>query len=182
MLLFPRYSGEVIFRKLYQTQAFYLVNAQKRSHHLNSRQTPHHHVPLKLKHRPLPFIPHLSPSNALPSFLTTSLLPPQFIMGIIRKTLNTLILGGAGGVGGFAFWTRNSKFVPIAADDPIFSSAAYLRNNPSKNPQTKDLCVRKVELSKIKPQLLEKEGEGKLVEAFCAGVWGGIGTICCPRL
>jgi hypothetical protein len=22
---------------------------------------------------------------------------------------------------------------------------------------------------------LEKEGEGKLVEAFCAGVWGGIG-------
>jgi hypothetical protein len=103
-------------------------------------------------------------------------------MGIIRKTLNTLILGGAGGVGGFAFWTRNSKFVPIAADDPIFSSAAYLRYNPNKNPQTKDLCVRKVELSKIKPQLLEKEGEGKLVEAFCAGVWGGIGAFFYPRL
>ena len=71
--------------------------------------------------------------------------------------------------------TRNSKFVPISSDDAIFSSTAYLHNNPNKNPQTKDLCVRKVPLSKIKPQLLEKEGEGKLVEAFCAGVWGGIG-------
>jgi hypothetical protein len=71
--------------------------------------------------------------------------------------------------------TRNSKFVPISSDDAIFSSTAYIRNNPNKNPQTKDLCVRKVPLSKIKPHLLEKEGEGKLVEAFCAGVWGGIG-------
>jgi len=67
--------------------------------------------------------------------------------------------------------------VPIASDDPIFSSAAYLRNNPNKNPQTKDLCVRRVPLAKIKPQLLEKEGEGKLVEAFCAGVWGGLGML-----
>jgi hypothetical protein len=95
-------------------------------------------------------------------------------MGLIRKTLNTLVLGGAGSLGGFAIWTRNSKFVPFPADDAIFSSSAYLRNNPNKNPQTKDICVRKVPLSSIKPQLLEKEG--KLVEAFCAGVWGGIGT------
>jgi hypothetical protein len=96
-------------------------------------------------------------------------------MGIIRKTLNTILFSSAAGAGGFAFWTRNSKFIPISPTDDIFSSASYLRNNPNKNPQTKDLCVRKVELSKIKPQLLEKEGEGKLVEAFCAGVWGGIG-------
>ncbi|KAN0101601.1 hypothetical protein V8E51_012111 [Hyaloscypha variabilis] len=81
-------------------------------------------------------------------------------MGLIRKTISTLLLSGAGGAGGFAFWTRNSRFVPIASDDPIFSSAAYLRNNPNKNPQTKDLCVRRVPLAKIKPQLLEKEGEG----------------------
>jgi len=98
-------------------------------------------------------------------------------MGIIRKTLNTLILGSAGSAGAFAFWTRNSKFVPLPQDDPIFSSAAYRRNNPNRNPETKDLCVRKVELAKIKPQLLEKEGEGRLVEAFCAGVWGGIGML-----
>lgn len=97
-------------------------------------------------------------------------------MGLIRKTLSTILLSGACGAGGFAFWTRNSKFVPLAADDPIFSSTAYQRNNPNKNPATQDLCIKKVPLSKIKPQLLEKEGEGKLVEAFCAGVWGGIGS------
>lgn len=97
-------------------------------------------------------------------------------MGLIRKTLNTVLLGTAGSLGGFAIWTRNSKFVPFPADDAIFSSAAYIRNNPNKNPQTKDICVRKVPLSSIKPQLLEKEG--KLVEAFCAGVWGGIGMLC----
>jgi hypothetical protein len=94
-------------------------------------------------------------------------------MGFIRTVLNTAILGGAGSAGAFAFWTRNSKFVPLSPTDPIFSSAAYARNNPNRNPATQDLCVRKVPLSKIKPHLLEKEG--KLVEAFCAGVWGGLG-------
>lgn len=48
-----------------------------------------------------------------------------------------------------------------------------MRQNPNRNPATQDLCQRKVPLSKIKPHLLEKEG--KLVEAFCAGVWGGLG-------
>ena len=42
--------------------------------------------------------------------------------------------------------------------------------------------MRKVPLSKIKPQLLEKEKEGKLVEAFCAGVWGGYGRFYFPGL
>jgi hypothetical protein len=65
--------------------------------------------------------------------------------------------------------------VPLSPSDPIFTSAAYLRNNPNRNPATQDLCVRKVPLSKIKPQLLEKEG--KLTEAFCAGVWGGLGRL-----
>ncbi|KAG4411723.1 hypothetical protein IFR04_015134 [Cadophora malorum] len=94
-------------------------------------------------------------------------------MGVIRTLLNTAVLGGAGSAGAFAFWTRNSKFIPITPNDPIFSSAAYKTNNPNLNPATQDLCIRKVPLSKIKPQLLEKEG--KLVEAFCAGVWGGYG-------
>ena len=68
--------------------------------------------------------------------------------------------------------------VPIAADDPIFSSAAYLRNNPNRNPETKDLFVRTVKIDEIKPSLLEKEGS--LVEAFCAGVWGGSGPLLAP--
>lgn len=103
--------------------------------------------------------------------------PPHqlYTMGIIRTFLNTAILSGAGAAGGFAFWTRNSIFVPLSPTDAIFSSPAYLRNNPSKNPATQDLCVKKVPLSKIKPQLLEKEG--KLIEAFCAGVWSGLGML-----
>lgn len=94
-------------------------------------------------------------------------------MGIISKLFKTAVFGGAGVGAGFAYWTRNSQFVPITHDDPIFSSAAYARYNPNRNPETMDLCVRKIPLNRIKPQLLEKEG--KLVEAFCAGVWGGLG-------
>lgn len=33
--------------------------------------------------------------------------------------------------------------------------------------------MRRIPLDQIKPELLEKKG--KLVEAFCAGVWGGMG-------
>jgi hypothetical protein len=94
-------------------------------------------------------------------------------MGVIRSLINVTALGGAGTLAGWTFWTRNSKFVPLSATDPIFSLPAYAKNNPNRNPATQDLCVRKVPLSKIKPQLLENDG--KLVEAFCAGVWGGLG-------
>ncbi|TVY23433.1 hypothetical protein LHYA1_G008687, partial [Lachnellula hyalina] len=67
------------------------------------------------------------------------------------------------------------KFVPLSPADAIFTSPAYLRNNPNKNPASQDLCVRRVPLSKIKPHLLEKEAEGKLTEAFCQGLWSGLG-------
>lgn len=94
-------------------------------------------------------------------------------MGIITKAFKTVTVGGVATVGAFVFWTRNSTFVPLSPNDPIFTSATYIRNNPNKNPATQDLCVKKVPLSRIKPQLLEKDG--KLVEAFCAGLWGGPG-------
>ncbi|PBP26117.1 hypothetical protein BUE80_DR002978 [Diplocarpon rosae] len=99
-------------------------------------------------------------------------------MGVIRTLLSTAALGGAGSGAAFAYsnkWTRNSKFVPLSPSDAIFSSSAYSFQNPNRNPATQDLCVRRVPLTKIKPQLLEKEG--KLVEAFCAGVWGGYGRL-----
>ncbi|KAF4632828.1 hypothetical protein G7Y89_g5290 [Cudoniella acicularis] len=96
-------------------------------------------------------------------------------MGVIRTLLNTAVIGGASGAGAFAFWTRNSKFIPFPATDPILSTPFFATNNPNKNPCTQDLCIRRVPLSRIKPQLLEKQEEGKLVEAFCAGVWSGLG-------
>lgn len=69
--------------------------------------------------------------------------------------------------------TRNSKVMPIPPSDYIFANTLFARYNPNNNPVTQDICVRKVPLDKIKPELLEQEG--KLVEAFCAGVWGGLG-------
>lgn len=94
-------------------------------------------------------------------------------MGFIKKLFKTTAYGGAGAAASWLYLTRNSKFVPLSASDPIFNSAAYRRNNPNHNPATQDLCVRRVPLQDIKPDLLEKDG--KLVEAFCAGVWGGLG-------
>jgi hypothetical protein len=96
--------------------------------------------------------------------------------GFLRAAFNTAVLGGAGALGGWTFWTRNSRFVPMSNNDPILTSPAFLQNNPTSNPVMHDLCVRKVPLSKIKPQLLE-EGEGKLTTAFCAGLWGGWGEL-----
>jgi hypothetical protein len=95
-------------------------------------------------------------------------------MGLISKVLKTTIVGGAATAGVFDFWTRKCQFVPFPVSDPILSSSALRKYNPNNNPAVRDLCIRKVPLSKIKPELLEKDGE--LVEAFTAGIWGGPGT------
>lgn len=94
-------------------------------------------------------------------------------MGLISKLFKTAVAGGAATGASFLYLTKDSKFVPLSPTDAIFSSAGYRKYNPSKNPATQDLCIKRVPLSQIKPQLLEKEG--KLAEAFCAGVWSGLG-------
>ncbi|KAF2716577.1 hypothetical protein K431DRAFT_257223 [Polychaeton citri CBS 116435] len=94
-------------------------------------------------------------------------------MGIFRTTLAVTGWGSLAAASGFIAMTRNSKVLPIPASDYIFNSTLYAKHNPQNAPVTQDICVRKVPLDKIKPELLDKEG--KLVEAFCAGVWGGIG-------
>lgn len=81
--------------------------------------------------------------------------------------------GSLATAGSFVWMTRNSKVMPIPPSDYIFANTLFARYNPNNNPVTQDICVRKVPLDKIKPELLEQEG--KLVEAFCAGVWGGLG-------
>ena len=96
-------------------------------------------------------------------------------MGLARSIFRVGAYGTLGTTAALFYVMRDSTFVPLSPQDPIFSSATYLRNNPNRNPEVKDLCVRAVPLGKIKPQLLEKEG--KLVEAFCAGVWGGLGRL-----
>lgn len=97
-------------------------------------------------------------------------------MGLIKKAFKLTTVGGAATIGTFFYMTRNSTIIsPLSPSDPLYESSFYQKYNPLNNPTTNDVCVRKVPLSKIDAGLLEKDG--KLVEAFCAGVWGGIGTI-----
>ncbi|OJJ64682.1 hypothetical protein ASPSYDRAFT_341385 [Aspergillus sydowii CBS 593.65] len=94
-------------------------------------------------------------------------------MGLIGRTLKLSTYTGLASVGAFFAYTRNDRFEPMTTTDPIFNHPFYHKFNPSKNPTTHDFCVRRVPLSEINPSLLEKKG--KLVEAFCAGVWSGWG-------
>ncbi|KAJ5987767.1 hypothetical protein N7481_002977 [Penicillium waksmanii] len=94
-------------------------------------------------------------------------------MGLISRTLKISAAGTVASIGVFFGATRNDVFQPMDSSDPIFSSPFFQKYNPNRNPTLHDVCVRRIELSKIEPSLLEKKG--KLVEAFCAGVWGGMG-------
>ncbi|KAL4882683.1 hypothetical protein BJY04DRAFT_186705 [Aspergillus karnatakaensis] len=94
-------------------------------------------------------------------------------MGVIKRTLKLTTYASLASVGGFFLYTRNDRFVPMTTSDPIFNHPFYHKFNPSGNPTTHDLCIRRVPLSHIQPSLLEKKG--RLVESFCAGVWSGWG-------
>jgi hypothetical protein len=78
----------------------------------------------------------------------------------------------------FFVWTKHCKFVDLSpTTDPLFQSAFYKKYNPNPNPALYDLCVRKIPIFKLKPELVEdaEKGGTKMVEAFCAGVWSGFG-------
>ncbi|KAJ5432141.1 uncharacterized protein N7458_011297 [Penicillium daleae] len=96
-------------------------------------------------------------------------------MGLISRVLKVTAAGTVASVGVFFGATRNDVFEPMDTTDPIFSSPFFQKFNPERNPTLHDVCVRRIPLDKINPSLLEKKG--KLVEAFCAGVWGGMGYI-----
>lgn len=99
-------------------------------------------------------------------------------MGIVRTTLALAGYGSLAAAGSFFAVTRKCRLQDVPASDHIFNTTLFARYNPNNAPVTQDVCLRRVPLSNIRPELLEseKKGEGKLVEAFCQGVWGGIGT------
>ncbi|KAI5798840.1 hypothetical protein EDC01DRAFT_649469 [Geopyxis carbonaria] len=95
-------------------------------------------------------------------------------MGILKALVRTTTLGVGTVAASFGALTLGSTFVPISPlTDELFKTSYYAKYNPNNNPTLHDVCVKKVPLSKIKPELLEKKGS--LVEVFCAGVWGGAG-------
>lgn len=96
-----------------------------------------------------------------------------YTMGIIRRSLRLAEYSGYAAIVAFVWKTRNAKFVDMPISDHIFHSSYFHKLNPERNPTTHDLYIQKVPLSDINPALLNTKG--KLVEAFCAGVWSGSG-------
>ena len=94
-------------------------------------------------------------------------------MGVLRTTLALSGWGSFGVAAGYVLWTRQTKIVEVPPNDYIFNHTLFARYNPNNAPVTQGLCVRRVPLDKLRPELIEQEG--KLVEAFCAGVWSGPG-------
>lgn len=100
-----------------------------------------------------------------------SQLPSSDNMGLLRTTIFTGVLGATGAAACLA--ARNPVISPIAATDTIWTSSLYRRHNPSKNPATQDYCVKRIPLDRIRPDLLQNEGD--LTLEFCRGVWSGWG-------
>lgn len=92
-------------------------------------------------------------------------------MGIIKRTIYTTVLTGTAFVGYVAGST--SIICPIPRDDPLWTSKTYARHNVHKNPTTQDVCIKRIPLDKVRPELLQKEGD--LAVEFCRGVWAGWG-------
>ncbi|KAF2209321.1 hypothetical protein CERZMDRAFT_107172 [Cercospora zeae-maydis SCOH1-5] len=94
-------------------------------------------------------------------------------MAIFKTALATAGWCSLGATAGYVLWTRKTSIVDVSPTDYLFHSTLFARYNPNNAPVTQDLAIRRVALAQIRPELLEKEG--KLTEAFCAGVWSGLG-------
>jgi len=94
-------------------------------------------------------------------------------MGVIKKLLKTGLwtgLGSAAGVGGtMAYILSSSQIVDLPRDDPMFRDRTYGWYNPRGTPALSDVVIKRVPLSKIKPEL--RNSEEALTLEFCRGVW-----------
>ena len=94
-------------------------------------------------------------------------------MGILRTALAVTGWSSLGTAVAFTAYTRKSKIYDMDPTDYLLGTTILARFNPYNNPAMKDICVRKVPIGQIRPELLENES--KLTEAFCAGIWSGWG-------
>jgi hypothetical protein len=108
--------------------------------------------------------------------MPTSLAAASGAMGLVKVALAATGWSTLGAAASYVAWTRKTKIVDVPPTDYLFNHTLFARFNPNNAPVTQDLAVRQVPLSQIKPELLEKEG--KLAEAFTAGVFGGLGFVC----
>lgn len=92
-------------------------------------------------------------------------------MGVLFRTFLFSSAGSAGLVAYLA--TKNQIVSPLASSDPIWTSSVYAKYNPSSNPATQDVCIKRIPMNKIRPDLLEHPN--KLALEYCRGVWSGFG-------
>ena len=114
----------------------------------------------------------------LPRHYCSNALNDRFldVMGLIKKTVYTGILTGASLVGYLGMTTTIT--CPLPRDDPLWRSRTFAKYNKHANPSTQDIVTRTIPISKIKPELLQHEGD--LVVEFCRGVWSGWGKFGYP--
>ncbi|KXX78915.1 hypothetical protein MMYC01_205137 [Madurella mycetomatis] len=95
-------------------------------------------------------------------------------MGAIRTLkLCTGALAGLG-IGTVGYLGASTTIIsPLPEDDPLWRSKSYAKYNLHRNPSTQDICLKRIPLGKIRPELLENEGD--LALEFCRGVWSGLG-------
>ncbi|KAK8136236.1 hypothetical protein PG984_004176 [Apiospora sp. TS-2023a] len=68
-----------------------------------------------------------------------------------------------------AYLNATTSIVDLKNDDAWFSSKTYARYNPKANPALQDDCIKRVPLSKIRPEL--RNDEAALTLDFCRGIW-----------
>ena len=98
-------------------------------------------------------------------------------MGLGSKLVWTGLLGATAGTGYYTSYlaAKNPVISPLSPSDPIWTSSLYKKRNPSGNPATQDVCIKRIPISRIRPELLQKEGD--LALEFCRGVWSGWGEL-----
>lgn len=99
---------------------------------------------------------------------------PRPLSILIQGTVLTTLTS----VAAFQVWTKHSHFEPIdLSTDSTINSSLYNHYNPNHNPALRDVCVRRIALIKIDPDLVKDADQGgsKLVDRFAQGVWGGFG-------
>ncbi|KAK6855963.1 hypothetical protein PG995_008114 [Apiospora arundinis] len=95
------------------------------------------------------------------------------MMGILRATFKTGLYGVTGGLAsvgaGMAYLSATTSIVDLSKDDAWFRSKTYAKYNPKANPALQDDCIKRVPLSKIRPEL--RNDETALTLDFCRGIW-----------
>lgn len=96
-----------------------------------------------------------------------------FIFRSVRRLATVGLLGTTTSAAYLA--AKNPVISPLPPSDPIWTSSLYKKHNPSRNPATQDVCIKRIPLDKIRPELLQKDGD--LALEFCRGVWSGWGFV-----